>query len=313
MKVLEYLNGIIGVTNTPFTGDNLVDEDSLRRYIDYSIKSGVKGFLVLGMAAETNKLNHDEKTFIVTTSLDEVRNRVPVICSLGPVRQKERLETVKKIIDLGCQGIMVNIPIEDEDSFIGQIAEIDKLKPGFIMIQDWDFNGYGIPVRVIERLYKEIESFKCLKIEVAPAGLKYTEVRKVTKNKLHVAGGWAGTQMIEALDRGVNAFMPTAMHDIYVRIFDLHHSGKRRESLELFCEVVPILAFSHQHLDISIHFNKRLMHRLGLFSNHRVRDPILSFDEYHERIADELIDRAISISRRLSYQNQKNSSHEPTR
>ena len=172
------------------------------------------------------------------------------------------------------------------------------MRPGFLMIQDWDFKGYGIPVDVIKKLFNEIESFKCLKIEVVPAGVKYSAIRKVTENKLHVSGGWAGTQMIEALDRGVNAFMPTVLHDIYVKIFNLHHYGRREEACKLFYELIPILAFSHQHLDISIHFNKRLVYEQGIFSTNKVRDPILPFDNYHERVAEELIMKARNLIKR---------------
>ena len=292
MNVIEKLNGIIGVINTPFCKNNLIDGESLRNYVRHSLESGVVGFLALGMAAETNKLTSEEKDFIVKTVVDEVNGRVPVICSVSSDTQKERLLNTEKFIGFGCDGIMVNILFEDESLYKRQISEIDELKPDFLMIQDWDFRGYGIPVEVIKKLFREIQSFKCLKIEVVPAGVKYSEVRKVTNNKLHVSGGWAGTQMIEALDRGVNAFMPTVLHPAYVRVFDLHRSGRRKEARELFYEMVPVLAFSHQHLDISIHFNKRLVHQQGIFSTDRVRDPVLPFDEYHQRIADELVVKA---------------------
>lgn len=299
MNSIEKLNGIIGVINTPFSVDNLIDSDSLRNYVRHSIESGVTAFLALGMAAEINKLTLEEKEFIVKIILDEVKGRVPVICSVSSDNQEERLLLTEKFIDFGCDGIMVNILFENEDSFKRQISDIDGLNPGFLMIQDWDFKGYGIPIDVIQKLFNEIESFKCLKIEVVPAGVKYTEVRKVTNNKLHVSGGWAGSQMIEALDRGVNAFMPTVLHDVYVKIFDLHHSGRREEAKELFYELVPILAFSHQHLDISIHFNKRLVHRQGIFSTDKVRGPIITFDDFHEKIAEELIIKAKCLSEKL--------------
>jgi len=299
MNFIEKLNGIIGVINTPFSEDNLIDSDSLRNYVRHSIESGVTGFLALGMAAEINKLTLEEKEFIVKIIVDEVKGRVPVICCVSSDTQEERLFLTEKFIDCGCDGIMVNILFDNEDSFIRQISNIDELKPGFLMIQDWDFKGYGIPIDVIQKLFNEIESFKCLKIEVVPAGVKYTEVRKATKSKLHVSGGWAGTQMIEALDRGVNAFMPTVLHDVYVKIFDLHHSGRREEAKELFYEMVPILAFSHQHLDISIHFNKKLVHRQGIFSTDKVRDPIIPFDDFHERIAEELIVKAKCLTEKL--------------
>ncbi len=303
MNINEKLNGIIGVVNTPFNKRNTIDDNSLRNYIDDSIKAGVVGFLGLGMAAEVKKLSLEEKEFVVTTILDEVDERVPVICNVSSEEQKERLFLAKKFIGIGCDGIMVNILFENENSFLNQIREIDELQPNFLMIQDWDFNGFGIPINVIEKLFNEINSFKCLKIEVVPAGVKYTAVLKATKNKLHLSGGWAGTQMIEALDRGINAFMPTILPDVYVEIFNLHQAGKRDKAIELFYELVPILAFSHQHLDISIHFNKKLIHKQGIFSTDRVRDPILPFDSYHDEIAEELIYKAKSLLKKIKDKN----------
>lgn len=38
---------------------------------------------------------------------------------------------------------------------------------------------------------------------------RYTDALVATRGKLHVAGGWAVTQMIEALDRGVACMLPT--------------------------------------------------------------------------------------------------------
>jgi len=63
-------------------------------------------------------------------------------------------------------------------------------------------------------------------------------------------------QMIEGLDRGLHAFMPTGMHWTYARIYKLYQDGKRADARVLFNKVLPILAFSNQHLDVSIHFFK---------------------------------------------------------
>lgn len=301
MDVIEKLNGIIGVINTPFNDNNTIDDYSLKRYVNHSIKCGVTGFLVLGMAAEINKLTIEEKEFIVKTVVDEVNGRVPVICGVSSDTQEERLLLTEKFIKFGCDGIMVNIFFKNENTFKKKISEVSNLHPKFLMIQDWDRKEYGIPLRIITELFNEIECFKCLKIEVVPAGVKYTEVLSATDYKLHVSGGWAGSQMIEALDRGVHAFMPTILHDVYNKIFQLHKSEKREEAIKLFYELVPILAFSHQHLDISIHFNKRLVHRQGIFSTDIVRKPILKYDSYHKRVSEELIKKAIALSKSLNF------------
>jgi len=75
----------------------------------------------------------------------------------------------------------------------------------------------------------------------------------------------------------------------------LYASGRRTEARNLFEQVLPVLAFSNQHLDISIHFFKRLLHAQGVYATARVREPILPFDAVHERVAAELIGRVMAI------------------
>lgn len=294
------LEGIIGVINTPFTDDDKIDTDSLKRYVDHSLKCGVVGFLVLGLAAEVNKLTREEKFLIVKTVVKHTDRRVPVIAGTSSSNQNERILLAKEFCALGADGILVNIPYDNEEDFIKNVTEVESSISGFMMLQDWEFHGYGIPVYVINKLFNTLEKFKCLKIEVVPAGVKYTEVRNITEGKLHLSGGWAGTQMIEALDRGVNAFMPTILHDVYKKIFQLHQSGNRNASIKIFEKLLPIISFSHQHLDISIHFNKRLVNRQGLFSTSKVREPILPFDNYHEKISEELITKALELSNSIN-------------
>ena len=130
-----------------------------------------------------------------------------------------------------------------------------------------------------------------------PAGRKYSELLDATGGRLHVSGGWAVMQIIEALDRGVHAFMPTALHSIYVRIYNLYTSGRREAARELFEKILPILAFANQHLDISIHFFKRMLFAQGIYSSPAVREPILPFDDVHVRVAEDLITRACALEK----------------
>jgi 4-hydroxy-tetrahydrodipicolinate synthase len=151
-----------------------------------------------------------------------------------------------------------------------------------------------------KELFAEIEVFRCLKIEVVPAGRKYTEVLEATRGKLHVSGGWAVMQIIEALDRGVHAFMPTGMHNIYTALYSLYRQGKRDDARRLFNELLPVLAFSNQHLDISLHFFKQLLYKQGIYATPKVRKPILPFDTYHQKIADELIEHVMRLTEHVT-------------
>jgi 4-hydroxy-tetrahydrodipicolinate synthase len=298
-KQLLELRGIITVLNTPFAVDDTVDLPSLRKNVRYALEAGVAGFLVPAMASEVDKLSGEERREIVEAVLAENGGQATVIGGASASNPQERREIASALIELGCDGILASIPFEDEKRYEHDVRELDALRPGFLMLQDWDFRGYGLPISLIARLFEEVESFRCLKVEVIPAGVKYSEALAVTEGRLHVSGGWAVMQIIEALDRGVHAFMPTGLHEVYTRIYALYRGGHRERARDLFEQLLPILAFANQHLDISVHFFKRLLHRQGVYATSRVREPILPFDPVHEEVAGQLIDRAIDLCGRV--------------
>lgn len=297
MKELLNLRGIVTVINTPFTNQDTIDIIGLERNVEYAIDSGVSGFLIPGMASEVSKLSIKEQEQIVSTLLTKNNKNKCVIGGCYGNSNEERIEIAKKWLDFGCNGLLINIPYENNPNFMDEFKKFASLDPPFLMLQDWSEKGYGIPTNIIIKLWQEIDCFKSIKVEVVPAGIKYTELLKLSDGRLNTAGGWAVSQFIEALDRGVHAFMPTGMHEIYVKIYNLYKNNRRSNAVELFNEILPVLAFSNQHLDISIHFFKRLLYQQGIYSTPNVRKPILDFDKVHARIADELIKKIMEITK----------------
>ena len=293
------LRGIVTVINTPFRYNGEIDQNGLRKHLRYPIDSGVKGFLIPAMASEVLKLSESEKELLVGIALEEAGTEVAVVAGTSAYTRKERYENFVKFQAMGCRALLVNIPLISVDDYFDEISQLDKLSPEMIVIQDWDAGGYGLPLDFIGHLYREIESFKMLKVEVVPAGKKYTDVKKLTKGNLLLAGGWAVGQMIEGLERGVDCFMPTAMHEIYVRIYTLFQDGRKAEACELFEKILPILSYSNQHLDISIHFFKEMLYSLGIYETNIVREPILAIDFINREISNELIERYKTIRNSL--------------
>ncbi|TBL81034.1 dihydrodipicolinate synthase family protein [Paenibacillus thalictri] len=299
-KQLLNMEGIVTVLNTPFTALDTIDTDAVRANVNLAIRAGVAGFLVPAMASEVGKLSGEERKLLVQTVVEETKGRVPVIGGGSAPTSEERVYTVTGLIELGCDGVLVSIPYENDEQYEREVWSIAELKPPFLMLQDWDFGGYGIPLPLICKLFREVDVFRSIKIEVVPAGTKYSEVLAATEGRLHVAGGWAVSQMIDGLDRGVHAFMPTGMHDIYTCIYSLYKQGERDRAVRLFHDLLPVLAFANQHLDISIHFFKRLLFAQGIYSTPHVREPILPFDKYHERSTEELIALVQRLSKEIS-------------
>jgi 4-hydroxy-tetrahydrodipicolinate synthase len=301
VKELLPLHGIVTVLNTPFTEDDRIDTASLACNVRIAVDAGVAGFLVPAMASEVAKLTDAERVLMVETTLEATDGRVPVIGGASADDPDTRVRVAQSLIDAGCEGVLASIPYESDVQYTEAVRALDTLQPKFLMLQDWDFGGYGLPVPLIAKLFEEVESFRCLKVEVVPAGPKYTEVLDATDGGLHVSGGWAVMQIIEAMDRGVHAFMPTGMHALYVTIHRLYQEGRRDEAVQLFNELLPVLAFSNQHLDISIHFFKRLLCAEDTYATARVREPIQPFDAQHARTAEAHIARVRELTDSLSH------------
>ncbi len=299
MKELYPLFGIVSVLNTPFKTDNQIDFHALKINVGEAIKAGVSGFLVPAMASEVYKLSEAERIKMVEAVLEEVQGRLPVIAGAGETALIKGKRLLKSYADLGCKNVLFQIPFENENQFRAHFLNLAELDLEMIMLQDWSASGYGLPEKLILDLFEQVPAFRCLKVETIPAGVKYSRILSLTDGKLNVSGGWAVTQMIEGLTRGVHAFMPTGMHWIYTEIYRLWERGEEDEATILFQKIIPVLAFSNQHLDISIHFFKRLLNRQGLYPTALVREPLLPFDEVHQQISDQLIERVMAIENEI--------------
>jgi len=304
-KQLFPLHGIVTVLNTPFTKDNQIDLNALRQNVNSALDAGVAGFLVPAMAAEVYKLSEVERLKMVETVLDTVGNLVPVIAGAGETDLKKSKRILKSYLDIGCDNVLFQIPFQNEIQFKNHFMELTELDLKMIMLQDWDASGYGLSDELILDLFENVEVFRCLKIETVPAGVKYSKILELTKGRLNISGGWAVTQMIEGLQRGVHAFMPTGMHYIYTSIYKLFKENKQLEAEALFLKILPILAFSNQHLDISIHFFKQLLFRQGLCPTANVRQPILPFDALHQKISDKHIESILLLEKEIRRMNAK--------
>jgi 4-hydroxy-tetrahydrodipicolinate synthase len=293
MKTLYPLNGIVAVVNTPFDKSGKVDIHSLIRHVEYAAGNGVAGILIPALAAEVYTLSREEKLSIVKETVAAANGRCRVIGCATAAEKKDRLQMARELIELGCDGINVVIPYENDTQYTNEVIEIAALAPPMLMLQDWS-HDYGLPDHLIYRIFEEVESFRCLKVETVPAGIKYSRMLEMCGNRLNVSGGWAVTQMLDALDRGVHAMMPTGMYEIYQKIVALYRQGEREKARRLFYALLPVLAFCNQKLEISIWFLKKMFVKQGIYATANIRVDALS-DSQMNTMADEMIDYTLAL------------------
>jgi 4-hydroxy-tetrahydrodipicolinate synthase len=185
------------------------------------------------------------------------------------------------------------------EALVAQMAALAQVGPPMLMVQDLDFGGPGLALDDILLLREQLPAFQCLKIEVTLPGPKYSAVLEATQGALHVSGGWAAAQMMEALHRGVHAFIPTAMDAIYVAIYRRFQAGDVAGARALHEQLAPVLAFSNQHLDTSIRFFKHLRHREGLFATPLCRSSVRPLDAHQMRELELNVERVLAMQGQL--------------
>ena len=298
MTDIEAYTGIIASLHTPFTADDRPDHDSLVRLVGHVHDAGCIGVLATAVAGEVGALRPEERHGLLETVTAACRGRLKVVAGVSAPDLATSLDLARRARDAGADMVLWQPPAGTPDADIGPaIARLGDEGPGPVMLQDLDWTGSGIGIAAIEEAARTVPAFLALKIETAPAGPKYTAVRKALGTRLHLSGGWAATQMVDGLARGLDAFIPSGILPTYVRIFDLWRRGKEDEARSLFEDCLPVVVFSNQDIGTSIAFWKKIRRTEGIFTTERFRPPVRGLDEVQAAEALRLIGRVARLSR----------------
>ena len=306
LSPINDLNGIIPSLHTPFKNNKSIDYKSLEKLVMHTIDTNCAGMLLSAVAGETQNLTFNEKAEMMEFVLDISRNIIPIIFGCS----SQKIEEIYSLVDLARQKkikwVLIQAPLNlSEGDLIAFYKKINEIGPSHLMIQDLSWDGYGLSDATIQNLINEVSNFKSLKVEVVNSGKKYSNIINLTKNKLHLTGGWAATGFIEAMRRGVHGFIPSTMETIYNSVYNLMINNEEKEARKLFYRILPAISFAHQHIDISIKFYKMLRVAEEIFSTDVCRGDIQEFDEAQRYEAEFHIDNILNLQNELLNKNNK--------
>lgn len=308
-NLAKSLQGILSVLQTPFNTTNEIDFESYTRLIQYAIASKVNGFLVPVVASEVAYLAARERIALVQHVHKITQNRIPLVIGASvdtPANCRPFVELAENVV---ATAYLVAVPQQfyhAPKQILPFFQSISKMSSLPLIIQDFQLNGPGLSLEQIVQLRDALPNFVGIKIETQPAGPKYTAVRKVCGDDFFIAGGWAVTQMIEALDRGVDAMIPeSSMLPVYCTILQAYQQGDRERAQRLFRRLLPVLSFTNQEVGTSIAFFKRLLVRKGIFQQAAMRWPEFSWDKFNNKIAEELIEDYLQLETEILHQTRR--------
>ena len=106
---------------TPMTATG-IDYDSLGRFIDFQIESGINALVSNGTTGENATIEPEDQTALIRYTVERAAGRVPVIAGTGTNNTAHVIENTKRACQTGADAVLVVTPYYNKATQSGLIA-----------------------------------------------------------------------------------------------------------------------------------------------------------------------------------------------
>lgn len=110
MEMSQIKGGSIVALVTPMTSDNEIDYPKLVELLEWHIKEGTDGAVILGTTGEASMISLAERSQIIKTAVETVKGAMPIIVGTGCIETSKTIELSQNAKDNGADGILVITP-----------------------------------------------------------------------------------------------------------------------------------------------------------------------------------------------------------
>ncbi len=262
------IEGIIPALVTPMNDDESINEDGLRKVVEYVIEGGVHGIFVCGSQGESYALTNDEKKRVILTALEASAGRVPIYVGTGMITTSESVQMTKMAKELGADAVSVITPYFIS---LSQKELIDHYKLIAESAGDMPVLLYNNPMRTginisAEAVVKlaEIENIVGMKDSSADLiqTMTYIDVTRDMDFSVLVGNDASIFAAIVSGGKGAVAATANIAPSLIVGIYNAVKSGDIEKARELQYKLLPIRkAFSLGTFPVVI---KEAMNMMGL-------------------------------------------------
>ena len=298
------LFGVVPIVPTPFREDEEIDEDALRRLIDFAIAGGIRAVCLPAYASEFYKLSDDEKLRVVKIAVEHAAGRIKIVAQSNSPSLKIAIRLAQANVKAGADVISLAVPRIfglPEDSIREYLSGfLQSIPTTPVLIQDFNPGGSSISVGFIKALMEKHSNFKYLKLEEPLCAPKFADIIKTTGGKVGLFEGWGGLYMLELTPLGIAGVMPgLAVADILQKVFVLRKEGKDDEAFDLFEKVMPQIFFSLQNMELFHYAEKELLIARGVLTNSVARKAAYIPDPSSVKYIKELNQRVVNLVKSL--------------
>ena len=186
-------SGSFTVMVTPFTEDgSKIDYSTLRRFVDWQISNGVPGLIPLGSTGEFLSITDEERREIVTTIIQQVDGRVPVLVGTADEWTDKAVRYSREAEELGASGVMVVPPYyasPTEDELYAHYQRIsDAISIPIMVYNNPNTANVDLTPELLARL-SQIENVDYVKESSADLS-RVREIDRLSEGRMPVFGGY---------------------------------------------------------------------------------------------------------------------------
>lgn len=237
-----------------------LDRELMHAQVDICLETGARGFVILGLASETTKLDEHEQRNTMLWAAEDIGGRVPLMVTIGAGSKAEREKRIAVARDIAADWVILQPPNDEsfsEDDVLTYLAEMARSRDIGVAVQYApDFIDSALSVETLVRLAGEIEMFKLVKAET---GAAKTEDLLSELEGVALLVGKGGIELPDHLQGGATGVVPAPeCLDYLVAITTAFEEGDMETVDAAYRTALPAIVFTTQSLSAVHYYGKRL-------------------------------------------------------
>jgi len=230
---------------TPFRPDGSLDEKTLRTLVRRQIDHGINFLVPCGTTGESPTLTHEEHMRVVEITLDEAKEKVPVLAGAGGYNTAEVIALARELAAMGADGILSVAPYYNKPTQEGLFQHYRAIAAGveipIIVYNVPGRTGVNIEPATIARL-SEVEYIAGVKEASGNISQMGAILNLVPEGFIVLSGDDALTLPLIALGgRGIVSVASNEIPAEMTRLARLCNKGNFAEARELHRKYLPLM------------------------------------------------------------------------
>jgi dihydrodipicolinate synthase/N-acetylneuraminate lyase len=290
----QQFRGVFTIPVTPFRPNGDIDEESLRREVDWCVRAGAHGIVAPVNASEGPTLTDDERVRVTRIVTETTAGRIPVVIGVSGVGAQSSLLYARAAREAGANAVIAMPPygvrLPDFGSIVDFYQRLADAAGLPVFVQNWSGPaGTPLTAQQVAQLLREIDHVSYVKEETASASHLMTGILAEAGDAcLGVMGGIGGRYLLDEYRRGSCGTMPACQStDIHAAIWNRLDGGDEDGARQLFYRLLPLL---NMEAAFGAALYKEILRRRGVIAHANTRTHRGSaLDAYDQQELDALM------------------------